>query len=56
MTGNTSITRSLAELPHHRGLVLSSAGVMPPMCPPETIRSVCDWIRQVPVRLAPHRT
>lgn len=41
----------LGELPHHRGLVLSSAGVMPPGCPPETIRAVREWIEAYPVRL-----
>jgi hypothetical protein len=46
-----AIGRSLEELPHHRGLILSSAGVMPPMCPPETIRTVCAWIRQYPARM-----
>ena len=44
------IDKDLAELPHHRGLVLSSAGVMPPMCTPDTIREVCSWIHDYRVR------
>jgi sialate O-acetylesterase len=46
-----AIAHSLEELPHHRGLVLSSGGVMPPMCQPETIQTVCTWIRQFPARM-----
>lgn len=41
----------LAELPHHRGLVLSSAGVMPPSADPEKIKQVCDWIHAYPARM-----
>ena len=37
------IEKDLADLPHHRGVVLSSAGVMPPLCEPETIKAVSDW-------------
>jgi len=44
------IERDLAPLPHHRGIVLTSAGVMPPLCQPETIRQVCDWVKSHPVR------
>jgi uroporphyrinogen-III decarboxylase len=39
-----TIERDLAELPHHRGVVISSGGVMPPRCTPETIRRVRDWV------------
>jgi len=38
------LRRSLDELPHHRGIVVTSAGVMPPACPPETVRAVRDWV------------
>jgi uroporphyrinogen-III decarboxylase len=38
------IERDLEELPHHRRLAVTSAGVMPPLCPPETIRAVADWV------------
>lgn len=34
--------------PRHRGLVLTSAGVMPPMCSPKTIRTVCEWVKAYP--------
>lgn len=44
------IHRRLDELPHHRGLVVTSAGVMPPGCRPEVIRDVCHGLREYPVR------
>ena len=39
------LEKDLAELPHHRGVVVTSAGVMPPLASPETIRKVCDWVK-----------
>jgi len=45
------IERSLSELPHHRGVVVTSAGVMPPLCPPESIKAVCDWVTSYAVRV-----
>lgn len=39
------LTRDLDALPHHRGLVVSSAGVMPPCCPPDTVKVVGDWVK-----------
>ncbi len=45
------IEKSLDELPHHRGIVLTSAGVMPPLCPPETIKEVCDFVKAYPAKL-----
>jgi len=44
------IDRDLAALPHWRGVVMSSAGVMPPACSPETIRTVCDHVHGIPFR------
>jgi uroporphyrinogen-III decarboxylase len=41
--------RDLDALPHRRGIVFTSAGVMPPLCPPETIKKVCDWVKTYPV-------
>ncbi len=35
----------LDALPHHRGIVVTSAGVMPPCATPETIKAVCDWVK-----------
>ncbi len=43
------IERDLDALPHHRGIVVTSAGVMPPLCHPETVREVCAWIRLLPL-------
>ena len=47
----TEIEASLDALPHHRGIVVTSAGVMPPLCPPETIKTVCEWVQSYSVRL-----
>lgn len=44
------IEEQLIQLPHHRGIVLTSAGVMPPACSPETIKAVFDWIKEYPNR------
>ena len=41
----------LAELPHHCGLILSSARVMPPLAKPDTIRAVCERVRGYSVRV-----
>ncbi|MEJ5200057.1 MAG: uroporphyrinogen decarboxylase family protein [Anaerolineae bacterium] len=38
------LAADLDALPHHRGIVISSAGMMPPGCPPERIKQVCDWV------------
>ncbi len=45
------LERDLEALPHHRGLVVTSAGVMPPRCPPQTIRAVRDWVVAYPCRM-----
>ena len=36
----------LAELPHRRGIIPTSAGVFPPGCSPETLRHVIQWLHQ----------
>jgi len=46
----TQIERDLEVLPHHRGIVITSAGVMPPHCAPETVRAVCAWVKAYPAR------
>jgi len=46
-----TIEGDLAALPHHRGLVLTSGGVMPPLCAPETIKQVGNWLRTYPARM-----
>lgn len=38
------IERDLDALPHHRGIVVTSAGVIAPACRPETVRQVCEWV------------
>ena len=43
------IENDLNELPHHRGIVVTSAGVMPPYATPDTIKAVCDWVKSYPV-------
>ena len=45
------IESDLDALPHHRGIIVTSAGVMPPLCKPETIREVCEWVKGYPVRV-----
>jgi uroporphyrinogen-III decarboxylase len=44
------LEKDLAVLPHHRGIAVTSAGVMPPRCAPETVKAVCDWVHAYPVR------
>jgi uroporphyrinogen-III decarboxylase len=44
------IEQDLDVLPHHRGIAVTSAGVMPPLCKPETIKAVCAWVKQYPAR------
>ncbi len=43
------IDRDLAALPHLRGIVVTSAGVMPPLCKPDTLRRVCRWVQSRPL-------
>ena len=45
-----TLERDLAALPHTRGIVVTSAGVMPPAATPEKIKSVCDWVKAYPAR------
>lgn len=45
------LDRDLRVLPHHRGVVVTSAGVMPLLCRPETIRKVCQWVRSYKARM-----
>ena len=44
------IEEDLDALPHTRGVIVSSAGVMPPFATPEIIKQVCDWVKSYPVR------
>ncbi|OQB14335.1 MAG: methylcobalamin:coenzyme M methyltransferase [Firmicutes bacterium ADurb.Bin193] len=45
------IEENLDALPHHRGIVVTSAGVMPPFAKPETIKTVCDWVKSYKIRM-----
>jgi uroporphyrinogen-III decarboxylase len=45
------LERDLARLPHHRGIVVTSGGVMPPLAEPEKIRTVCEWVKSYPARM-----
>ncbi len=45
------IERDLDAMPHHRGVVVSSAGVLPPECSPETLKAVRAWLADYPVRV-----
>ncbi len=45
------IQHDLDTLPHQRGLVVTSAGVMPSLCKPDTIREVCQWLQHYPVKI-----
>lgn len=47
-----TLERDLDALPHHRGLVVSSAGMMPPGAAPATIKAVVDWLHRYPARFA----
>jgi hypothetical protein len=44
------IRGELDVLPHHRGIIVTSAGVLPPLSRPETVKRVCEWVRNYPVR------
>ncbi len=45
----SELKKDLDVLPHHRGIILSTAGVIPPMCEPETIKKVSDFIKDFTV-------
>jgi uroporphyrinogen-III decarboxylase len=47
----SQLEHDLAQLEHHRGIAVTSAGVMPPLCPPETIKAVCEWTKGYQPRL-----
>lgn len=43
------IRHDLDELLHQRGVVVTSAGVMTPLCKPETIKKVAELVKDYPV-------
>ena len=44
------LRRDLDALPHHRGVVVTSGGVMPPACRIETVREVCRFVQGHAIR------
>ncbi len=44
------LEKDLDALPHHRGIVTSSGGMMPPLASPETIKAVSDSIHNYPAK------
>lgn len=46
-----TLKKDLDALPHHRGCVITSGGVMPPLCKPETIKAVCEWVMNYKVKM-----
>lgn len=45
------LQEDLNALPHHRGIVVTSAGIMPPMAKPETIKAVCRFVQSYNITL-----
>jgi uroporphyrinogen-III decarboxylase len=45
------IKKQLDVLPHHRGIIITSGGTVPPQVEPEKIKAVCEWLREYPVRM-----
>jgi uroporphyrinogen-III decarboxylase len=45
------LERDLDALAHHRGLVITSGGVMPPSTPPSKIKNICQWVHRYNVRM-----
>jgi hypothetical protein len=45
----SQIKHDLDELSHQRGVVVTSAGVMTPLCKPETIKEVAELVKGYPV-------
>jgi hypothetical protein len=46
----TTLEQDLDALPHTRGIVITSGGVMPPFCEPGTIKEVRTWLNAYPTR------
>jgi uroporphyrinogen-III decarboxylase len=40
-----ALERDLADMPSHRGVVVTSGGAMPPQVEPESIRRVVEWVK-----------
>ena len=46
-----NLGESLDSLPHHRGIAVTSAGMMPQSAPVGLIKEVCEWVRAYPARM-----
>ena len=44
------LERDIEDLPHHRGIVVTSAGRMPNHIDPPKIKAVCDWVKAYPAK------
>ena len=46
-----AMEEDLGLLPYHRGIVITSVvSFMTPLCKPQTVCTVCEWVRQYPVQ------
>ena len=45
------IKNELDALPHHRGIVITSGGTVPPQVEPEKLKAVCEWLKMYPARM-----
>jgi uroporphyrinogen-III decarboxylase len=41
----------LDALDNHRGVIITTAGIIPIGCRPETVRTVCEYVKAFPVRM-----
>jgi len=47
----SEIEKDLNSLLDHRGIAVTPAGIMPPICKPETIREVCKFVKSYRIRI-----
>lgn len=40
----------LADLQDYRGIVIGTGGIIPPACAPETLRTVCKYLFEIPMK------
>ncbi len=45
------IKYELDALDNHRGVIITTAGIIPPGCRPETVRTVCEYVKTFPARM-----
>lgn len=44
------LEQALAELPHYRGIILGTGGIVPPGCTPQTLKAVFDRLAAMPMK------